>query len=141
MVHELITAKGTTKPGADTFNGAVNFLIMKVNEEKASLATAASAKIFMGVQVQCTQCHNHPFNSWKQRKFWEFNSFLRQTRALRRYKSGTRDVEFAELVDEDFGGEGGSPEEAEIYFELRNVYSKPPTQYSSTVPKSAAVAL
>ena len=120
MVHELITAKGTTKPGADTFNGAVNFLIMKVNEEKASLATAASARIFMGVQVQCTQCHNHPFNSWKQRKFWEFNSFLRQTRALRRYKSGTRDVEFAELVDEDFGGEGGSPEEAEIYFELRN---------------------
>ena len=42
-----------------------------------------TAKIFLGMQVQCTQCHNHPFNDWKQRKFWELNAFFRQTRALR----------------------------------------------------------
>ena len=81
MVYELVTANGTTVPGTDKFNGAANFLAMKVNEENAAQATAMTAKIFLGLQVQCTQCHNHPFNEWKQQKFWEFNAFFRQTRA------------------------------------------------------------
>ncbi|MAV34500.1 MAG: hypothetical protein CMJ59_03495 [Planctomycetaceae bacterium] len=122
MVNDLVTAVGSGRPGGNQFNGATNFLAMKVNEEKGTLATAATARIFLGLQVQCTQCHNHPFNEWKQQKFWEMNAFFRQTRALRRYRPGTRDVDSAELVDEDFGGEGApqTPEEAEIYYEQRN---------------------
>lgn len=120
LVLELITATGTTTPGTENFNGAVNFLVMKVNEEKATLATAATARIFLGMQVQCTQCHNHPFNEWKQQKFWDLNAFFRQTRALRRFTAGSRQVAFAELVDEDFPGENNRPEEAVIFYELRN---------------------
>lgn len=120
MAYELITATGTTKPGTEGFNGATNFLIEKVNDEDGTLATSSTSRIFLGLQVQCTQCHNHPFNQWKQQKFWEFNAFFRQTRALRRFVDGTRDVDFAELVDQDFAGEGGKPLEAEIYFEERN---------------------
>ena len=81
MVRELVTANGKTTPGVEGFNGAVNFLAMKVNEEKATLATAATSRIFLGLQVQCTQCHNHPFNEWKQQRFWEMNAFFRQARA------------------------------------------------------------
>ncbi len=120
MVFELVTARGATKPGVPNFNGATNFLAMKVNEEKASQATALTSKIFMGLQVQCTQCHNHPFNDWKQQKYWEMNAFFRQTQALRRFGAGTRDIDYVELVDADFAGEGGTPENAEIYYELRN---------------------
>lgn len=122
MVLELVTASGTTKPGTEGFNGAVNFLADKVNQERATLATAATSRIFLGMQVQCTQCHNHPFNQWKQEKFWEFNAFFRQTRALRRFVPGTNEVDFVELVDEDFAGEGRDtrPEEAVVYFEQRN---------------------
>lgn len=122
LVYELVTAEGDTKPGSPNFNGAVNFLIGKVNEEKGTLATSSVSRIFLGQQVQCTQCHNHPFNDWKQQKFWEFNSFFRQTRGLQRYVDGTRDIAYAELVNEDFAGEGGDPEEALIYYELRNGY-------------------
>lgn len=124
MVYELVTATGTTKPGTEGFNGATNFLIDKVNEEDGTLATSSTSRIFLGLQVQCTQCHNHPFNQWKQQKFWEFNAFFRQTRGLRRFVSGTRDVDYAELVDEDFAGEGGRPTEAEIYYEERNGLTK-----------------
>ena len=28
------------------------------------------------LQVQCTQCHNHPFNKGKQNQFWELNAFF-----------------------------------------------------------------
>ncbi|MGN6134495.1 MAG: DUF1549 domain-containing protein [Aureliella sp.] len=124
MVFELVTATGTTKPGEEGFNGAVNYLIDKVNTEEGIQATAATSKIFLGLQVQCTQCHNHPFNQWKQQKFWEFNAFFRQARALRRFAPGTRDVAYAELVDQDFGGAGGRADEAEIYYQERNGMTK-----------------
>jgi hypothetical protein len=121
MVYELVSAEGSTSVDAPNFNGAVNFLADKVNEENASLAAAETSRIFLGLQVQCTQCHNHPFNEWRQQKYWEFNAFFRQTRALRRFVPGTRDVMSAELVSEDFPGESGrNPEEAEIFYELRN---------------------
>ncbi|MFO0922152.1 MAG: DUF1553 domain-containing protein [Pirellulales bacterium] len=106
------------------FNGATNFLAMKVNEENGVPATAAVSRIFLGLQVQCTQCHNHPFNQWKQQKFWEFNAFFRQTRALRRYVSGTRDIDHCELVDQDFAGESNRTQEADLFFQLRNGVTK-----------------
>ena len=124
LVRELVTAQGSTKPGTDNFNGAVNFLVDKVNEEKAVLATSSTSRIFLGQQVQCTQCHNHPFNQWKQQMFWEFNSFFRQTRSLRRFVDGTRDIDHAELIDQDFAGEANEAEDALIFYELRNGLTK-----------------
>jgi hypothetical protein len=124
MALELVTATGATKPGVPGFNGAVNFLADKVNDEKGVLATSSTSRIFLGQQVQCTQCHNHPFNQWKQQKFWEFNSFFRQTRALRRFVSGTRDIDHAELVNEDFAGEANDSTDALVFYELRNGLTK-----------------
>ncbi len=124
MVYELITATGTTSPESPDFNGATNFLVDKVNQDEAVAATAAVSRIFLGLQVQCTQCHDHPFNSWKQRKFWEFNAFFRQTRALRRFSSGSRQIDHAALIDQDFSGQSGRPQEAEIYYQLRNGLTK-----------------
>lgn len=123
MVLELITAEGTNQPGKENFNGAVNFLSMKL-ADKGTQATADTARIFLGKQVQCTQCHDHPFNDWKQNQFWEFNSFFRQAVALRRFDQGTGMVSFVELTDQDFGGEGGTPAEAEVYYELRDATLK-----------------
>ena len=120
MVFELVTATGSTKPGTEGFNGAVNFLVDKVNMDKGVLAASSTSRIFLGQQVQCTQCHNHPFNQWKQQMFWEFNSFFRQTRSLRRFVDGARDIDYAELVNEDFAGEAGDPSKAMIFYELRN---------------------
>ena len=124
FMEELVTASGANanRKDVDGFNGATNFLSGKMEEmgvENGVQATAKTAQIFLGLQVQCTQCHNHPFNKGKQNQFWEMNAFFRQTRALRK-RGGTEDVQWIELVDEDFEGEGGNPEEAELYYELRN---------------------
>jgi hypothetical protein len=119
MVEELISASGTNTPGSEKFNGAVNFLTNKLDED-GSQATARTSQIFLGLQVQCTQCHNHPFNEWKQEKYWEMNSFFRQTVALRRFTQGTNDVRMVELADQDFAGESGDPSEADVFYDLRN---------------------
>jgi hypothetical protein len=89
-------------------------------DEGAAQATAMTAKHFLGLQVQCTQCHNHPFNEWKQQKFWDMNAFFKQTRALRKFAPGTRDVASAELVNQDYPGDTGNPSEADVSYELRN---------------------
>ena len=118
FVTELVTATGINKAGEKGFNGATNFLSGKLDEGGVQ-ATAKTAQLFLGLQVQCTQCHNHPFNKGKQNQFWEFNAFFRQTRALRKFE-GTRDVQAIVLVDEDWAGEGGDPSQAELSYELRN---------------------
>jgi hypothetical protein len=120
MVYDLVTATGSTTPGEKDFNGATNFLVMKL-DENAAQATAQTAKLFLGLQVQCTQCHNHPFNEWKQQKFWEFNAFFRQTRSMP--SRPQREQEPVQLVNQDFEGEGtggSGASEAIIYYELRN---------------------
>ncbi len=119
FVYELVTAAGTTVPGKEGFNGATNFLANKLGDDAAQ-ATTKTSELFLGIQVQCTQCHNHPFNEWKQNQFWELNAFFRQTRPLRRFDEGSMDVDHVEVVDQDFAGEGASPESAEIYYEQRN---------------------
>jgi hypothetical protein len=122
FVQQLVTASGSNAPGSPNFNGATNFLSGKLADNGIQ-AAARTAQVFLAMQVQCTQCHNHPFNKGKQNQFWEFNAFFRQARALRRFDGGN-EVSSVELVDQDFAGEGGDPEEAEIYYELRNGLTK-----------------
>lgn len=117
MVTELVTAEGSGRPGDEDYNGAVNFLVDNLRDD-ATTATAKTARHFLGMQVQCTQCHNHPFNDWKQNQFWELNAFFRQARASR---SGDGQMAGGRLRDVDFAGETGrNPGKAEIYYELRN---------------------
>jgi hypothetical protein len=123
FVYELVDARGSGQPGDENFNGFVNFLADNLADNGIE-ATAKTAQIFLGVQVRCTQCHNHPFNDWKQNQFWEFNAFFRQTRALRRFEPGTRDVRYIDLENEDFAGEDGNAEEAVLFYELRNGLTK-----------------
>ena len=73
VVYELVSAEGTPEQ-----NPATNFLLAHLNND-AVPATAMTARLFLGVQVQCTQCHDHPFQSDKQSHFWELKSFFQQT--------------------------------------------------------------
>ncbi len=89
MVTELLTATGKTNE-----NGAVNYVLAHLGEPipngnaaqegKFNMVplTSRTARLFMGVQIQCAQCHPHPFNKeWKQNDFWNTNAFFRQVDA------------------------------------------------------------
>jgi hypothetical protein len=38
--------------------------------------TAAVARLFLGVNLGCAQCHDHPFADWKKEQFWSFAAFF-----------------------------------------------------------------
>ncbi len=122
MVTDLLTATGANRPQAPGFNGAVNFLLDNIDHDATS-ATAKTAQIFLARQIQCAQCHNHPFYEQPQKQFWELNAFFRQARVARgRGPNANRPNAVVRLVDRDFRGEGNRENlnEAEIYFERGN---------------------
>lgn len=123
MVVELISADGGNTPGTPEYKGptagAVNFILDNLQEGQVP-ATNKVSQIFLGMRVGCTQCHNHPFNDWKQNAFWEMNAFFKQSKALRTFVAGSRDIASAILTDEDYEGENNTPQEAAIFYELRN---------------------
>jgi hypothetical protein len=114
---ELLASTGSNTPGDENFNGAVNFLLDNL-DQGATAATAKTASVFLGLQVQCTQCHDHPFNDWKQQQFWELNSFFRQSLAKRDRGNGNNPA--AELVNVTFTGESGDPNMADVFYERQN---------------------
>jgi hypothetical protein len=86
MVTELITASGKSNE-----NGAVNYILAHLGEQnppneqgkegRSNMVpiTSRTIRLFDGLQIQCAQCHPHPFNKeWKQDDFWGVNAFFRQ---------------------------------------------------------------
>lgn len=73
-VGELITATGRNDE-----NGATNFLLAHLNNQ-ATPATAVTARLFLGEQISCVQCHDHPFSPGiKQETYWALNAFFKDT--------------------------------------------------------------
>jgi hypothetical protein len=68
MVRELITASGKQDE-----NGAITFFLANPTADKA---TDATSRLFLGVQLQCAQCHDHPFTAWKQTEYWGMAAFF-----------------------------------------------------------------
>jgi len=75
MAHELIAANGATKK-----TPAVGFIL---NDEAEPLElAAATAQVFLGVRMQCAMCHDHPFDDWKQKEFYELAGFFGKTKRV-----------------------------------------------------------
>jgi hypothetical protein len=90
VTYDLITAKGSNKE-----NGAVNFPLAHL-EFGAVPLTSITTRVFLGQQIQCTQCHDHPSNDWKQADFWSINAFFK---GVKKHEVKTVDASGAEVAD------------------------------------------
>ena len=100
-VFELVSAEGTSEE-----NGATNFLLAHLNNQ-AVPATAVTARLFLGREIMCTQCHAHPFNDRKQNEFWELNGFFKQTARVDRRERNPETGKYEQtvrLVNREVGG-------------------------------------
>lgn len=48
----------------------------QAQEVKPETLAAATTRIFMGVKLECAQCHDHPFAPFTREQFWEFSAFF-----------------------------------------------------------------
>ena len=45
-------------------------------EAKAENLASSSARVFLGLRLECAQCHNHPFATWTRDQFWGLAAFF-----------------------------------------------------------------
>jgi len=73
LVRDLLSAQG---PSSE--NGAVAFTT-RFEGKPAEVAGAAS-RVFLGMQIQCAECHDHPYQDWSQRDFHGLAAFFARSR-------------------------------------------------------------
>ncbi len=88
-VRELLGASGGTFKNPPTNYYQLETDVLKVTENVA--------QVFMGMRIQCAQCHNHPFDRWTQDDYYSFAAFFTQIG-----RKGTDDAR--ELVIFNSGG-------------------------------------
>jgi hypothetical protein len=84
---DSIASSFVTASGSVTENGATA-LFMAQNGRSEETASEI-ARIFMGIQIQCAQCHDHPTDRWQREQFHQLAAFLPRV-AVRRNRESER---------------------------------------------------
>ena len=106
-VRELLLAE---QEGTETF-------YVQFRAQPAEAAVAVS-RLFLGTQLQCARCHDHPFENWTQRDFFGMAGFfvrlvvLDTGNAKKKYtiaEKSTGEVLFTGAVKDQKPGQKGEP--------------------------------
>jgi hypothetical protein len=92
LVRELISASG--KPNS---NPAVGYIL---GDDVMPMELAATtAQVFLGVRIGCAMCHDHPFDDWEQKDFYELAAFFGKTKKVEnRQRRSTYTTEGHEMM-------------------------------------------
>ncbi len=78
IVREILTAKinnqNTIPTGGRFTPTPAGYYLAK--ENKPENLAAGVSRVFLGIRLECAQCHNHPFAHWKREQFWSLAAFF-----------------------------------------------------------------
>lgn len=124
MCRKLISTNGKAGKTPE-----VGFIL---GDDADPLAMASvTSQVFMGVRIGCAQCHDHPFDVWSRRDFYDMAAFYGRTR---RFESQLTKVVYATETEQSsvlWPPEGVGPESerkpipARFPFGLEKWSSKP----------------
>ncbi|MCA9086765.1 MAG: DUF1553 domain-containing protein [Planctomycetaceae bacterium] len=75
IAREIITTDLNNSRGNALSSTTSPDAFFVVRELKPENLAAGTARAFLGVRLDCAQCHNHPFDSWSQKQFWSLAAF------------------------------------------------------------------
>lgn len=70
FVQQLLTAEGKM---FDEDAGAVGYYLRDINMPEDNMSN--TVRVFLGTRLECAQCHDHPFDVWTQRDYFEMVAF------------------------------------------------------------------
>ncbi len=76
IVADLLVPEDVT-PASEAAAASLFYAALQYKPEELA---ANTSRIFLGVQIQCAQCHDHPMNNWKQKDFWGYAAFFARVR-------------------------------------------------------------
>ncbi|MBC8112888.1 MAG: DUF1549 domain-containing protein, partial [Candidatus Saccharimonas sp.] len=79
LVKELLTYPLSGDRRTDPFQPAnsiapISFYTTK--QAKPENLAAATSRMFLGLRIECAQCHDHPVDTWKRQQFWGYAAFF-----------------------------------------------------------------
>jgi hypothetical protein len=80
IAGDLLTASGTIRIDDSSKNGQLFFLVSRTGADARTELAAETSRIFLGIQIQCAQCHDHPSDVWKRPQFHEFAAYFARFR-------------------------------------------------------------
>ncbi len=92
IVSDFLVATGGGEAGPALF-----YTSLELKPEKLA---ASTARIFLGLQIECAECHPHPFDHWTQEDFWGYAAFFAQLQQSDNRRSPT-DVGLVDLASGD----------------------------------------
>jgi len=76
MTTELLTVSGRVEP-----ESPAGFIAVHGRKGRVEALTGTTARVFLGVSIECAQCHDHPLDDrYTQRDFYELAAYFAQTR-------------------------------------------------------------
>jgi hypothetical protein len=79
FVRELLTAPaggmGMGRQGMNS-NAPSPVAFYQANELKPENLAGSTSRLFLGVRLECAQCHDHPHANWTRQQFWEYAAFF-----------------------------------------------------------------
>ncbi|MFO0881390.1 MAG: DUF1549 and DUF1553 domain-containing protein [Gemmataceae bacterium] len=57
-------------------NGPTPMAFYQVKQGKPEELAASISRLFLGLRLECAQCHDHPFGKWKREEFWSQAAFF-----------------------------------------------------------------
>jgi hypothetical protein len=93
IARAMITAEGELRFDEPGKNGAAFFLAAHRGNDAANEQAAETSRIFLGIQIQCAQCHDHPSDQWKRVQFHELAAYFARLRERPVKGAGVQGVE------------------------------------------------
>jgi hypothetical protein len=127
LTRDVLTWVPPTAPGADPANPSPRRFYLGREDKPEELAAAAS-RVFLGIRLECAQCHDHPFAHWKREQFWSQAAFfagLRQPGVRKVVVPGTTDTRSARFLD----GTSPPPGQEDVRAALANWITAPDNPY------------
>ncbi len=85
FVREMLAAKGYAWD-----NGAIGYYAR--DPEMPLDNMAITSRIFLGTRIECAQCHDHPFDKWKQTEFYHLAAYTYGNKPVSEALGGVRDA-------------------------------------------------
>jgi hypothetical protein len=98
ITRALLTASGKIEFTDDGTHGDLYFLLSKNGQAGPEERAAETSRIFMGIQIQCAQCHNHPSDIWKREQFHELTAYFARDRERLVRDTSTTDTKQVRFV-------------------------------------------
>lgn len=79
IVREILTLPvqgGPMMEGFNQPNASTPEAFYRAKQAKPENLGAATSRLFLGVRLECAQCHDHPFDKWKRDQFWSYAAFF-----------------------------------------------------------------